>query len=99
LKLTLRSSGGFTGPAGAITHTVDLDALPGARKQPGQALVAAAHLAARPAQILLPHPHPWDFRYQLEIDDAGHTQRIEFHLDAVDASLRALVDWLENDGQ
>ena len=98
MKLSLRSSGGFTGPAGAITHTVDLDALPDARKQRGQALVAAAHLAGRPAQIFLPHPHPWDFRYLLEIEDAGRTQRIEFHLDAVDDPLRALARWLESDG-
>jgi hypothetical protein len=96
MKLSLRSWGGFTGPVGAVARTVDLDALPDDRRQEGRALVEAAHLFDRPARILMAAPHPWDFKYELVADDGAREQRIELHLDAADDSLRALVEWIED---
>ena len=97
MKLSLRSAGGFTGPAGATTRTLDLETLPENRRRQGRALLEAAHVFDRPATTLLAAPHSWDFTYTLETNDGTRTHRIEFHLDAVDDSLRALVAWLEGD--
>ncbi len=95
MKLTLRSWGGFAGPAGAITRSVDLDTLADDRRRAAMALVAAAHPFDLPPKILLAAPHPWDFTYLLEIQDDARSTRIQMHLDAVDASLRTLVLWIE----
>ena len=95
MKLTLRSSGGFTGPVGATTRTIDLDTQPERRRHEGTALADAAHVFERPAKTLLPAPRPWDFLYTLEVSDGARAHRIEFHLDAADDALRALVTWLE----
>jgi len=97
MKLSLRSTGGFTGPAGATTRIFDIETLPEEQRSQGRALVEAAHLSDRPAKTLLAAPHPWDFIYVLETRDGTRVHRIEFHLDAVDDSLRELVTWLERD--
>ena len=97
MKLSLRSTGGFTGPAGATTRVLDLETLPDDRRRQGRALLEAAHVFDRPAKALLAAPHSWDFIYQLETNDGTRTHRIEFHLDAVDDSLRDLVTWLEGE--
>jgi len=102
VKLTLRKIGGVTGAAGAVTHAVDLDVLPAARRAKALALVTAARLGSQPSRLFLPHPRPWDFRYTLDVEpgdqrsgmDAG-PHHLELHLDAADAHLRALVEWLE----
>ena len=96
MKLTLRKIGGVTGPVGAVTRTVDLDTLPAARAARARALVDAARLSAQPAHVFLPHPRPWDFRFVLEAEDGGAVRRVELHLDAADAPLRALGEWLED---
>ena len=102
MKLTLRKIGGVTGAAGAVTHTVDLDVLPAARRAKALALVAAARLGSQPNRLFLPHPRPWDFRYVLDVDpgdsqpgEGAGALHLELHLDAADAPLRALVEWLE----
>ena len=94
LKLTLRSIGGFSGPAGAQTWSLDLDALPAPERAHAQALVDAARLFDQPAKLLLAAPKSWDFRYVLDAQDGTRSQHIELHLDAAGKPLRALVDWL-----
>lgn len=92
MRLSLRCSGGFTGPAGAETRTVDTARLPAAEAQRLQALVQ--QLDAPPAQSLLKaRPQSWDFSYTLSIDD-GATRHMQFHLDAAPAALKELVDCL-----
>lgn len=110
MKLTLRKIGGVAGAAGAVAHTIDLDALPAARRLKALAMVAAARLAEQPSRLFLPHPRPWDFRYTLDVDDggppsgtatrggAGSGHHLELHLEAADPHLRALVEWLEAQG-
>jgi len=102
VKLTLRKIGGVTGAAGAVTHTLDLDALPAAQRAKALARVAAARLGSQPGRLFLPHPRPWDFRYVLDVEAGGPhpggetgAHHLELHLDAVDPPLRALVEWLE----
>src|SRR5690242_2206075 len=94
MKISLQSSGGFTGPAGAVTRTVDLDALPEEERRKAKTLVDAAHVFDRPARMKLASPRPWDFTHVLEVQDGARSHRIELHLDAVDAPLRALVKWM-----
>jgi len=102
VKLTLRKIGGVVGAAGAVTHTLDLDALPAAQRAKALARVVAARLGSQPGRLLLPHPRPWDFRYVLDVEP-GHAKageepgalHLELHLDAADPPLRALVEWLE----
>jgi hypothetical protein len=99
LKLSLRSIGGFAGPAGAIARTVDLDALPEDRRRQAYQLVEAAHVFDCPAKIMLKSPQSWDFRHVLDVDDGARSHRIELHLDAADKPLRELVTWLEDEGK
>jgi hypothetical protein len=97
MRLSLRSIGGFTGPAGAVTRTVDVATLSEDRRCHAQKLVEAAHLFDRPEKALLPAPKPWDMRYVLDVDDGGRSRRVELHLGAVDTSLKELVSWLEDE--
>ncbi len=97
MRLTLRATGGFTGPAGAVTREVDLDQLPPASRDHARALAADAHLFDRPPRMLRSPPRPQDFRYRLQATDGGRSHEIEFHLDAVDAPLRRLVKWMEDE--
>lgn len=94
MKLSLQCVGGFTGPAGAQTRTVDVDALPAADAERLRALVRALDPARLPAALLKPRPQPWDFAYTLTVDD-GATHRVRFHADAAPPALRELTGILE----
>ncbi len=91
MRLSLHCVGGFTGPAGAQTRTVDVDDLPAAERTRVQALVQALDVARLPATLLKPRPQPWDFTYTLTVDG----RQVRFHLDAAPAPLRELVEVLE----
>ncbi len=95
MKLSLRSVGGFTGPIGSVTRSVDLAALPHERRAHASALLDAARPFDLPTQFLLPSPRSWDFLYTLTVEDGGRTREVKLHLDAAPPSLRALVEWLE----
>jgi hypothetical protein len=94
MKLSLQCVGGFTGPAGAQTHTVDVDALPAADAGRLRALVQALDVACLPAALMKARPQPWDFVYTLTVDD-GAAHAIRFHSDAAPAALRDLAGILE----
>lgn len=96
MKLTLRKIGGVVGAVGAIPHAVDLDALPAGPRAHARSLVDAARIFERPPRIFLPRPQPWDFVYLLDAEDEGRFHHTELHLEAVDAPLRALVEWMED---
>lgn len=95
MKLSLRSVGGFTGPIGSVTRSVEVAALPGERRAHVSALLDAARPFDLPTQFLLPSPRSWDFLYTLTVEDGGRTREIKLHLDAAPPSVRALVEWLE----
>jgi len=98
MRLSLHCVGGFTGPAGAQTRSVDVERLPAAAAARLRALVEAlAHeldTAGRPPTLLKPHPQPWDFTYTLTIDD-GTPRQVRFHVDAAPQPLREIVEVLE----
>jgi hypothetical protein len=91
MRLSLHAVGGFTGPAGAQTRSVDVDDLPAHERTRVQALVQALDVAHLPATLLKPQPQPWDFTYTLKVDG----KQVRFHLDAAPAPLRELVGILE----
>ena len=91
MRLSLHCVGGFTGPAGAQTRSVDVDDLPAAERTRVQALVQALDVAGLPATLLKPRPQPWDFTYTLAVDG----RQVRFHLDTAPAPLRELVEVLE----
>lgn len=94
MRLALHCVGGFTGPAGAQTRSVDVDALPPAERARLRALVAALDPGNLPAALLRPRPQPWDFTYTLTIDD-GVARQVRFHVDAAPGPLREIVEVLE----
>jgi len=91
MRITLRSVGGFTGPAGAATRSLDLDALPSAEASRIRALVAAADFFALPSKLMKRAPQSWDFVHRLEIEEKGTTHVVQFHDDAASEPLRALL--------
>lgn len=92
MRLSLHSVGGFTGPAGAQTHSVDVERLPAADAARVRALVQALDVEHLPATLLKARPQSWDFTYTLTVDD----RQVRFHLDAAPAALRDLVEFIEN---
>jgi hypothetical protein len=95
VKLSLRSVGGFTGPIGPVTRSVEVASLPSERRAHVSALLDAARPFDLPTRLLLSAPHSWDFLYTLTVEDGGRTREVELHLDAAPPTLRALVEWLE----
>jgi hypothetical protein len=94
MRLSLQSVGGFAGPAGAQTRTVDLDRLDAGEAERLRSLVRSLDFAALPALLTKPHPQPWDFMHTLQVSDGGQTHRIRFHSDAAPPALGELVDVL-----
>lgn len=94
MRLSLQCVGGFTGPAGAQTRSVDVERLPAAEAARLRALVQALAAAGLPPALLKPRPQPWDFTYTLTIDD-GTPRQVRFHVDAAPQPLREIVEVLE----
>jgi hypothetical protein len=97
MKITLRVSGGFTGPMGAVVREVNLDELPEPDRGRVHRLVEDARVLDRPARAMLASPRSQDLRYVLSVADDHRSNQIELHLDAVDAPMRELVDWIEDE--
>lgn len=95
IRLVLRCTGGFTGPAGAQTRTVDLAALPAAKAQQLQHLVQACDFAALPQRIAKPAPQSWDFEYSLEVQSGGQSHTVKFHKDEAPPALQKLTEALD----
>jgi hypothetical protein len=98
MRLILRCTGGFAGPAGAQTRTVDLAKLPPALAGQLQQLVQAINFTALPTALVKPAPKSWDFQYDLEVDDGGqHNHCVQYHLDEAPAPLKALTEKLNDE--
>ncbi|WP_199538380.1 MULTISPECIES: protealysin inhibitor emfourin [unclassified Duganella] len=93
-RLSLRCTGGFTGPAGAQTRTVDLSLLPPHQAHELEHLLTASDFFALPDQLLKPAPCSSDFLYDLKVDQGQQAHCIRYHLDAAPAPLKELTDKL-----
>jgi hypothetical protein len=91
MRITLRSVGGFTGPAGASTRTVDVGSLPPAAAGHIRSLVDASGFFGLPDKVAKKAPQPWDFTHHLEVDDGGRRHAVQFHEDAASPELRSLL--------
>ena len=94
MRMVLRSVGGFTGPAGAETRTVDLAAMPSAQALPLRALVQACDFFSLPATLLKPRPQSWDFVHTLQIQEDARSHTVRFHEEAAPPALQALTQAL-----
>lgn len=97
MRLTLKCTGGFAGPAGAQTRTVDLARLPQDQAAQLQQLLHASDFFALPPTLVKPAPKSWDFKYDLEVDDGTHNHCVSYHLDQASPSLKQLTEKLNDD--
>lgn len=97
MRISLRSVGGFTGPAGAKTRTLDVDSLPSDKASKVRRLVEASGFFSLPPKILKAAPASWDFIHHLEIEDGGRSHKVQFHKDAAPPALKELFGELEAD--
>ena len=90
-KLVLRTSGGFTGPAGAETRTVDLAKLPAAQAAQLRRLVDESDVLSLPATLTKSQPQSWDFEHSLYVEAGGKTHTVRYHMDAAPPALQQLT--------
>jgi hypothetical protein len=93
MLLKLRCTGGFTGPAGAQTRTLDLARLPKDQAAELQNLIHATDFFALPATLTKSAPKSWDFQYDLEVcEDGKQPHCVRYHLDEAPAPLKQLTE-------
>lgn len=97
MRLTLKCTGGFTGPAGAQTRTVDLAQLPQPQADELQKLLRASDFFALHPTLVKEAPKSWDFQYDLEVEDGGQSHCVRYHLDEAPAPLKALTQKLNDE--
>jgi hypothetical protein len=97
MRLTLKCTGGFAGPAGAQTRTVDLAQLPQDQASQLQQLLHASDFFALPPKLVKEAPKSWDFQYDLEVNDGGQAHCVRYHLDEASPSLKALTEKLNDE--
>jgi hypothetical protein len=96
MRIRLESVGGFVGPASPDVTTLDAANLGAARVAALQSKLAAAQLEKLPADARKAAPSPQDFLYRLTVDDQGAVRTHTFHLEAVPAAVRELVQEIED---
>jgi hypothetical protein len=97
MRLTLTSTGGFAGPAGAQTRTVDLAQLPQQQADELQQLLHASDFFALHPKLVKEAPKSWDFQYDLKVEDDGQSHCVSYHLDEAPPSLKALTEKLNDE--
>ena len=97
MRMTLRCTGGFAGPAGAQTRTIDLAQLPHEQAEQMQQMVQACDFFALPEKLVKNEPKSWDFQYDLEVDEGRQAHTVHYHLDAVPEQLRALTEKINDE--
>lgn len=98
MRLNLQCTGGFTGPAGAQTRSVDLAKLPPAQSAKLRQMLVDCDFFALPETLTKPQPQSWDFVYNLQVDGDGdsgaQSHSVRYHLDAAPPPLRKLTEKL-----
>jgi hypothetical protein len=97
MRMKLRCTGGFAGPAGAQTRTIDLAQLPPVQAEQMHRMVEACDFFALPEKLVKDAPKSWDFQYDLEVDEGDKAHTIRYHLDAVPDPLRALTEKINDE--
>ncbi|MYM66496.1 hypothetical protein GTP45_06550 [Pseudoduganella sp. FT55W] len=97
MRLTLKCTGGFTGPAGAQTRTVDLAQLPPEQAGQLEQLLRTSDFFALQPKLVKEAPKSWDFQYDLEVDDGQQTHCVHYHLDEAPPALQQLTEKLNDE--
>ncbi|MBV7535403.1 hypothetical protein KW842_06465 [Duganella sp. sic0402] len=97
MRLILKCTGGFAGPAGAQTRTVDLAQLPQEQASQLRQLLSASDFFALPPKLVKSAPQSWDFRYDLEVDDGGQAHCVSYHLEQASPPLKELTEKLNDE--
>jgi hypothetical protein len=97
MRLILKCTGGFAGPAGAQTRTVDLAQLPSAQASELEQLLRASDFFALHPKLVKEAPKSWDFQYDLEVDDGGQAHCVRYHLDEAPGPLKELTEKLNDE--
>ncbi|WP_154382981.1 protealysin inhibitor emfourin [Duganella guangzhouensis] len=97
MRLTLTCTGGFAGPAGAQTRTVDLAQLPQEQASQLEQLLHASDFFALPPKLIKEAPKSWDFQYDLKVDGDGQAHCVRYHLDEASPSLKQLTEKLNEE--
>lgn len=90
-RLILKCTGGFTGPAGAQTRTVELSQLPQPQAQELEQLLTASCFFTLPEKLTKTAPQSSDFLYDLKVDEGQQAHCVRYHLDAAPAPLKELT--------
>lgn len=96
LRVTLRATGGFTGPAGADERTLNTKSLSGTVAARLNRAIELARLEELPPVLKKSAPQPEDFLYTLVVEDGSTSRAIEYHLDAAPEALRRLTSLIED---
>lgn len=91
MRIKLTCTGGFAGPAGAQTRSVDLADLAPEQAQQLETLLRSCDFFALPDVLAKPAPQSWDFQYDLAVDQDGQTHTVRYYLDAAPPQLQALT--------
>ena len=95
VKLTVVRGGGIAGLV--TTTTADSDALAPEEADALRSKVEGSGLMHMPARVAGPTPQPDAFNYEVTVeDDNGRTQRVSLSEDALPASVRSLISWLDS---
>jgi len=97
MRLTLKCTGGFTGPAGAQTRTVDLAQLPPQQASELEQLLRASDFFALHPSLVKEAPKSWDFQYDLQVEDGGQSHSVRYHLDEAPPALKTLTEKLNDE--
>jgi len=95
-RLILRCTGGFTGPAGAQTRSIDLAVLAPAQAHRLAQLLDASQFFNLPEQLRKIAPQSGDFLYDLHVEKDGWQHDVHYHLDAAPVPLRQLTEQLNH---
>jgi len=91
MKIQLKVTGGFTGPAGAQVMEVDTDHLAPAAAAQLHRDLEQLPAAAWGQSYASPKPQSWDFMHRLTVTDHGKEKSVQFHLNHGPAALTQIV--------
>ena len=96
LRITLRATGGFTGPAGADERTLDTESLSAEVAARLSRAIELAGLDQLPPVLKKAAPQSQDFLYTLVVEGGSAPRAIEYHLEAAPEALRRLTSLIED---
>ena len=91
----LEVTGGFTGKAGKQLIRIDTDTLGPADAGRLQRDLEQISDDTWGRSFESPHPKPWDFMYELRVEEVGKQKSVRFHLNQGPSDLSKIADQLK----